>query len=63
MIKDLISSSAEGDQIRMSPGMLFIFDSFHTFMFENVYTNMRAKSEEKKVFGILFGIYEYYVKT
>lgn len=63
IIKDIIAASAEGDQIRMSPGMRFIFDSFHSFMFENVYTNMRAKSEEKKVSGILSGIYEYYVKN
>jgi dGTPase len=63
IIKDLITSSTDSDHITMSPGMRFIFDGFHSFMFENVYTNLRAKSEEKKVFGILSGIFEYYVKN
>jgi dGTPase len=63
IIKDIILSSTDCDRIRMSPGMQFIFDSFHAFMFESVYTNLRAKSEEKKVFGILSGIYEYYEKN
>jgi len=29
-------------------------------MFESVYRNMKAKSEEKKVFGIIEGIFGYY---
>jgi dGTPase len=63
MIKDLITSSTDSDHITMSPGMRFIFDGFHSFMYEHVYTNLRAKSEEKKVFGILDGIFEYYLKN
>lgn len=63
MIKDIINASAENDRICMSPGISFVCDSFHSFMFENVYTNMRAKSEEKKVFGVLSGIFEYYVRN
>ncbi|NLA85947.1 MAG: HD domain-containing protein, partial [Clostridiales bacterium] len=63
MIKDIIMASAESCEICMSPGIRFVFDSFHNFMFENVYTNMQAKSEEKKVYGILNGIFEYYIKN
>lgn len=63
MIKDLITSSTDCDHITMSPGMRFIFDGFHSFMYGHVYTNLRAKSEEKKVFGILDGIFEYYLKN
>lgn len=60
-IKDLITTSSEGTELCMSPGMSFIFDSFHSFMFENVYTDLRAKREEKKVHGILSGIFDYYM--
>lgn len=63
IIKDLVMTSATGDRIQMSPSISFVFDSFHSFMFENVYTNMRAKSEERKVFGVLSGIFEYYVNN
>jgi dGTPase len=63
MIKDIIAASAASTQICMSPGTSFVFDSFHSFMYENVYTNMRAKSEEKKVYGVLNGIFDYYVRN
>jgi dGTPase len=63
MIKDIIDMSLSSERICMSPSIGFVFDSFHSFMYENVYTNMRAKSEEKKVSGILAGIFEYYVKN
>jgi dGTPase len=63
MIKDIIEMSFSGERICMSPSISFVFDSFHSFMYENVYTNMRAKSEEKKVSGILTGVFEYYVKN
>ncbi len=63
IIKDIITMSASGGRICMSPGASFVFDSFHSFMFENVYTNNRAKKEEKKVYGILAGLFEYYVKN
>lgn len=63
MIKDIIDTSMSGVTICMSPSIAFIFDSFHGFMFENVYTNLRAKSEEKKVYGILNGIFEFYLSN
>jgi dGTPase len=60
IVTDLIENSADG-AIRMSPGMQAVFDDFHSFMYEAVYRNPKAKSEERKVSGILGGIYEYYV--
>ena len=60
IISDLISNSADG-KIGMSPEMNAIYELFHTFMYENVYYNPVAKSEESKVKGIIGGIYEYYV--
>ena len=43
--------------------MTFVVESFHNFMYQAVYKNMKAKSEEAKVYGIISGIYEYYVKN
>ena len=63
IIRDIVSASEESTSIRMSPGISFVFDSFHTFMYQSVYTNMRAKSEEKKVFGILNSLFDYYVRS
>jgi dGTPase len=63
IIKDIIQSSDGRDQIAMSPGVGFIFEGFYSFMYASVYTNMRAKSEERKVHGIIEGIFDYYVKN
>ena len=60
--RDIIENSMGQREIRMSPGMNFVLDSFHGFMFEYVYKNPKAKSEESKVFGILSGIFEHYIK-
>jgi dGTPase len=63
IIGDIISASAASGTIGMSPGISFVFDSFHSFMYRNVYTNMQAKSEEKKIYGILSSLFQYYEKT
>ena len=60
IVTDLIEHSA-GGEIRMSPDMTEVFNLFHSFMYESVYYNPVAKSEESKVKGVLSGIYEYYV--
>ena len=44
----------------MSDRMQKTFDFFHAFMYSDVYTNPRAKSEESKVEGILSRLYDYY---
>ena len=61
LIRDMIAHSAECGEISLSPQIAFVFDSFYEFMFAEVYRNMKAKSEETKVFGILNGIIGYYV--
>ena len=62
IIKDIIRASA-GGRIAMSPGVSFVFEGFYSFMYGSVYTNMRAKSEENKVYGIIAGIFDYYTKN
>ncbi|HHT16156.1 MAG TPA: deoxyguanosinetriphosphate triphosphohydrolase [Papillibacter sp.] len=63
IISDIIENSRDADTVEMSPGMNFAFSSFRLYMFENVYTNMRAKSEERKVYGLISGIYEHYMNN
>ena len=60
MLSDLIANSTDG-AIRMSDGMAAVFDAFHNFMYDAVYRNPTAKSEENKVHGILAGIFGYYM--
>lgn len=59
LMKDLILNST-GGELKMSPEMQEAFDFFHAFMYSDVYTNPRAKSEESKVDGIIEHLYSYY---
>ncbi|MGE4483569.1 MAG: deoxyguanosinetriphosphate triphosphohydrolase [Oscillospiraceae bacterium] len=61
--RDVISVSCDKQELSMSPGIFFVVESFNDFMFEWVYKNPVAKSEESKVYGILSGISEYYLEN
>ena len=61
IVRDIIDESTRCADIMLSPELRLAFDGFYSFMFEHVYSNVRAKSEETKVFGILNGIFGYYV--
>jgi len=60
-VSDMIKNSTDGE-IKFSPKMKETFETFHAFMYSDVYTNPAAKSEESKVEGILGGIFDYYMK-
>lgn len=60
IVWDIIENSPEG-KVQMSPDMEQAVQVFRDFMFEAVYYNSRAKSEESKVLDILHGIWAYYV--
>lgn len=62
LITDLIENSTDG-RLKMSPVMQETFDTFHSFMYSDVYTNPKAKSEEGKVDGILGALFEHYAKN
>ena len=63
LILDLLSESEKSGGISFSPQTEFVFNSFYHFMWDNVYRNMKAKSEERKVRGILKGIFDYFCDT
>ena len=59
VIRDVVASS--DSEIRMSLPVAWAMDAFRSFMFEAVYRNPKAKSEESKVEGILSALYGYYL--
>jgi len=62
LILDMIEESEKSGVIALSPPVAFVFESFREFMYERVYLNTKAKSEENKVFGIIEAIFDYYQK-
>lgn len=60
MVQAVIFNSI--DSIQMDEPTKAQFDSLHRFLFERVYTNPVAKSEESKVGGIIEGLYGYFLK-
>ncbi|MBQ8974123.1 MAG: deoxyguanosinetriphosphate triphosphohydrolase [Oscillospiraceae bacterium] len=61
--RDIIAASDGNTEIRMSPEVYFTVGGFHDFMFRSVYKNPKAKSEETKVYGIIAGLFEHYMKN
>lgn len=61
-IHDLVIASAGRDDILMSPPVEQAMKKLRAFMFEGVYTNPDAKSEEKKAEDLVKTLYEYYGK-
>lgn len=59
MVKSIITSS--NDDIIMDSQTLKYFNLLHDFLLNEVYRNPKAKGEETKVFGIIEGLYNYYM--
>ncbi|MDD4546561.1 MAG: deoxyguanosinetriphosphate triphosphohydrolase [Oscillospiraceae bacterium] len=64
-IHNLVTSIVEnsGSSIGMDPKVLRAFDKLHDFMFEEVYRNPIAKSEEEKISGLINNMFEYLVNN
>ncbi|MCL2248830.1 MAG: deoxyguanosinetriphosphate triphosphohydrolase [Oscillospiraceae bacterium] len=63
LVLDMIVESGRIGKITLSPRIAEAFDSFRTFMYNSVYLNENAKSEERKVHGILSGLFNHYVEN
>ncbi len=61
-IHDIITNSRDKDDIRMSEEVEEAFLAIRKFMFENLYTNPEAKSEEGKAEVMVEVLYDYYLK-
>ncbi|MBC8584495.1 deoxyguanosinetriphosphate triphosphohydrolase [Youxingia wuxianensis] len=60
LIKSIIDSSKT--QVMMDDQAARAFDQLNSFMYEAVYRNPVAKSEEGKAIGVVKSLYEYYVQ-
>lgn len=61
-IHDLVTNSYGKNDIMMSEPVAKAMQDLRRFMFENVYTNKNAKSEEAKAEMLMETLYEYYLK-
>ncbi len=61
-IHDLVTTSYDRDDIRMSPEVGEAMMKLRRFMFERVYQNRLAKSEEGKAEMLMESLYRYYLK-
>lgn len=62
LIHDIVKCSEGKDDICMTPEVEKAMLDLRKFMFQNVYTNSSAKSEEEKARNLLISLYEYYLK-
>lgn len=58
LVKSVVQNT--DTNIKMADDINVAFDKLHTFLFENVYRNEKAKFEETKVDGIIEGLFAYY---
>ncbi len=63
MILDVVKNSIDKNEIKMSPEIGEKTKKLRSFMFENVYYNSIAKSEEKKAEYIINELYCFYLKN
>ena len=63
LVLDLIEESEKTGKISFSPHIAFVFETFRDFMYSGVYLNMKAKSEEQKVFRILNELFQRFMQT
>lgn len=62
MVHDIIANSLDRPDIRMSKEVEEAMQDLRSFMFGSVYTNPRAKGEEKKAQNMLEGLFTYYME-
>ncbi len=62
LVNDIIAKSAGQNDICMTPEIQKAMIDLRAFLFENVYRNPKAKSEEIKAKDMLFRMYEYLVR-
>ncbi len=61
LINSLVDNS--GREIKMDEETFKYYDKLHKFMYQSVYTESRAKIEEKKVDKLIEELYRYYYKN
>lgn len=62
LIKDLVYTSLNSDEIRMSDPIYNAMMKLREFMFENVYFNPQVKSGDDRIYKIISDLYNYYLR-
>lgn len=62
MIHDIIKSSTNQPEVRMSPGMEEAMQGLRSWMFEHVYRSDIPKAEEGKAQQLIVSLYQYYME-
>ena len=62
-IHDIVTYSLGKDDVSLSPPVAQAMKELREFMFERVYQNPEAKSEEKKAEDLMVTLYHYYLKN
>lgn len=62
MIHDIVEQSQDRPDILMSEDVEFAFKGMRKYMFANVYTNPKAKGEERKAENIVKELFQYYME-
>ena len=62
MVRSVIDASTDRPEIGMEPQIGEATDRLRKFLFEAVYTNPVAKSEDGKARGVIAALYEYYTE-
>lgn len=60
LVTSIVKNS--GEDIKMDNDTAVYYDMLHNFLYDSVYKNPIAKSEETKVLGIVEGLFKYYLK-
>jgi len=63
MITNIVVNSTDKNDIMMSDKVQFATDKLRNFMFENIYLNKKAKSENYKAEKILKDLFAYYLEN
>ena len=61
MVTSVVESSMDSDTISMTSDVQEATDNLRAFLFENVYLNPRAKTEEVKAKDVVCTLFDYYV--
>jgi dGTPase len=62
LVGDLVTESAEAEEICLSPDVLQALDELRTFLFEHVYLRPDAAQEQEKALGLVRALFAYYLE-
>ena len=65
LIKDMIFSSEDSEEIRQSSDHYTAMMNLRTFLFDKVYSNKKVmrEADQKKIDNVIFGLYNYYIEN